>query len=163
MEEIARNKTTGVEWGVIAAIAIIVVLLIVAMYLVLTPKLFGGSTAIVPTPPNLRNPAICPTSDPPTGLSANQVTPSEPSVDVSWDAVLGANTAGEKVLGYNIYLSETSGITEANKVLRIFTQVPYKRLLNLEPGTQYYYKVATVDSCGVGVLSTEEGSFLTAP
>lgn len=159
--KVAKNKTTGGEWIVIGIIVLIVIIAIVVVYLVYVPQLFQGSSVVAPTPPN-QNPTICPTSSPPVNFTAVQNDLTEPTMDVAWDAVLITNTPGEMVLGYNIYLSNNPGITDVNKQLKTFSQVPQKRLRGLDEATTYYFKVSTVDTCGTGELSTEEGTFTTA-
>ena len=158
---VLKGKTTGGEWIGILVVFIVIALLIVVVYIFYVPDLFQGSTVEPPQPPG-QGAAVCPTSDAPTNLAGIQTDFSQGTADLTWDPVLTTNTQNEVVLGYNVYLSTNPGITEQNKVLRDFTPVPATKLTGLQEGTEYYFKIATVDSCGTGALSTDEATFTTA-
>lgn len=160
-KKIAEGKTTRGEWLVILLIIVITAILIVLVYTLLVPNLFQGSGTVAPGPPG-RGAPTCPTSLPPENLTGIQNDFTAPTMDVTWDPVTQTTTEGANILGYNIYISENAGITESNKLLKSFTQVPFKRLTGLKTDTQYFFKVSTVDSCGNGAISTEEGTFTTA-
>jgi hypothetical protein len=91
-----------------------------------------------------------------------------PSFDASWMAVLAPTTIGAIILGYNIYVNTTPGITTTNTTKTGFTPIPQVRVEHsqgntLAFNTQYYFRVSTVDTCGEGTLSTEEFSITIVP
>jgi hypothetical protein len=162
---IVREKpqivTTRPELIVMAIIVIAAIVTMVLIYLVLKPKLFSGSKFKGAEPPSQT--VTCPTSPAPTGLTAKVVDKSKASFDASWNPVLTATTAGAVIVGYNVYVSTKPGITALNTSVAGFAPSPLIRVTttgsgNLQFGVTYYYRVATVDTCGPGALSAEEFS-----
>lgn len=156
--------TTGAEWVGIAVVILLAIAVIVVIYLVLRPRIRGGSTYESPKPPSFS--VSCPTSPGPTNLTAFIGDVSKPSFDASWNPVLVPTTLGAIVVGYNIFVSTTPGITVSNTRLAGFTPIPQVRVTNdangkLKFNTTYYFKVSTVDTCGQGILSTEEFEIMT--
>lgn len=157
MEE--ENKTPIYEW--IGIILFIVVLAIIVYYLFynLKPQLFSGTEFEVDGRPS--NAVICPASPAPVNLTASVVDFSRPSFDASWDPVLTVTTTNDKILGYNVYVGEATGVTKTNTKIAGFTPSSQVRVTvtgngSLEFGRIYYFKVATVSECGEGLLSDEE-------
>ena len=157
-----KSKTVASEWIVLAIIVVISILIVIFIYAVLEPNLFKSTskpTSAIPTSQNKN----CLKSSPPKNLKATQGLLTTPSIDVTWDPVATTSPTEERLIGYNIYLSKFANITTTIKP--IFTAVVSKRLFEESSGekivakTTYHYKVATVDTCGVGPLSSEEGSF----
>jgi hypothetical protein len=151
--------TTGTEWIGLAVVIIAAIVVIIVIYVWLKPRIRGGSTYKPAQPPSFS--VTCPTSPAPTGLTAFIGDVAKPSFDASWNPVLVPTTSGAVVVGYNVYISKTPGITTANTGLAGFTPVPQVRAINdangkLKFNTTYYFRVATVDTCGQGALSTEE-------
>jgi hypothetical protein len=157
-----KPKTLPGEWVIIVLIVIFIVICIIVIYLVIVPNLFKSTSPPVNNP--LLNPKGCPPSVAPVNLTATQVLFSRANIIVQWDAVLTTTTPDNTILGYNIYLSATPGITKSNTP-GVYTPVVTKTMFktsagaNLVGGVTYYYRVATVDTCGTGEISTEEISF----
>jgi len=159
MDDNKPPPTSPPEW---IAFFVIIVLLVVAfllIYFYIKPQLFSGSVYVPPSAPS--GTVSCPTSLPPTGLTASQVDFSKVSFDASWNPVLVPTTTSAVILGYNVYVNTSPGITTTNTSKTGFTPIPQVRVLNavgtpLVYGTKYYYRVATVDTCGEGTLSSEE-------
>jgi hypothetical protein len=163
VKEIKRKSpiivTTGAEWIGITVVIVLAILSIVLIYLLLRPRIRGRSTYEGPKPPTFA--VECPTSVAPTGLTAFVGDVSKASFDASWNPVLVPTTLGAMIVGYNIYVSTSPGITTTNTGIAGFAPVPQVRVTNTSGGklqfnTKYYFKVATVDTCGQGVLSSEE-------
>jgi hypothetical protein len=151
--------TSGGEWAGIAVVIILTALAIFYIIYYLKPKLFSGTKYVGPSPPS--STITCPTSLPPTGLTASIVDNARASFDASWNAVLATQTSGETVLGYNVFINTTPNISISNTKVAGFTPVPFVRALTTGSGklafsTTYYFRVQTVDSCGPGALSSEE-------
>jgi hypothetical protein len=68
-------------------------------------------------------------------------------VAVDWTAVSGASS-------YTVYWGSSSGITSSSTAITGITDDNYTHT-GLDNGTTYYYKVATVNSGGTGLLSSE--------
>jgi hypothetical protein len=153
--------TSPPEWIAFVVIIVLLVLAFLFIYFYIKPQLFQASAYVPPSAPS--STVICPTSPAPTGLTAMEVDFAVPSFDASWNAVLTPTTTGATILGYNIYVSTSPGITTTNTTKTGFTPIPQVRVEHcngedLVYGTTYYYRVDTVDTCGEGTLSTEEAS-----
>lgn len=151
----SRVQTIGIV--VLIVLTVIVTLL---LFFWLKPQLFSGSKYTPPGPPSTK--VVCPTSPPPSGLVAQVNDVSKPTFDASWNPVLIAFSAGQTVLGYHIFVSTTPGITAANTTSS-YTPTPVVRVTTaagakLTYGTTYYFRVATLDTCGLGDISSEEVS-----
>ena len=68
-------------------------------------------------------------------------------VAVDWTAVSGASS-------YTVYWGSSTGITSSSTAITGITDDNYTHT-GLDNGTTYYYKVATVNSGGTGLLSSE--------
>jgi len=151
--------TSGGEWVGVLVVIILAITAIIVIYVVLRPRLRRSSSYEPVQPPNLA--VNCPTSKAPINLAYTIEDVSKPSFDASWSPVFIPNTTGALILGYNVYVSKTPGITNKNTKLAGFTPIPQSRIIAFEEGklkfnTTYYYRVATVDTCGEGALSSEE-------
>jgi hypothetical protein len=161
-----KQKNTIVDWVVIVIIVIAVVILIIILFVVIKPELFKPTSPPVYNP--LTNPLGCPTSPPPTNVTASQTPNVKPNISLTWNAVLTPTTPGQTILGYNIYLGLSPGIAPSNTGAT-YTPVALKTMFVTSNGapitanTTYYIRVATVDTCGSGALSSPEVSFTTAP
>lgn len=156
--------TTGPEWVGIVVVIILAILAMIIVYIVLRPRIRGDSTYKIATPPSIV--VTCPTSPAPTGLTAFISDVSKASFDASWNAVLIPTTSGAVVLGYNVFVSQTPGITTTNTRIAGFSPIPQVRVLNSHEGklkfnTTYYFKVATLDTCGQSAISTQEFMIIT--
>ena len=153
--------TTPAEWIGVVVIIILSVAVVLYILLYLRPQLFAGTTGFGPSS-NLPTTETCSTSAPPGNLSATVGDFAKPSFDATWDAVFVTSTPSASILGYYIYVSPNPGITISNTARTSFTVVPQVRVVSssgggLSFGRTYYFKVATVDTCGTGILSNEEG------
>lgn len=151
--------TTGQEWIGITVVLVLAIVVIIVIYIWLRPRIRQGSSYVPPRPPSLA--VTCATSPAPSGLTADVNDVAKASFDASWTPVLVATTPGATVIGYNIFVSKTPGITLQNTKLAGFAPTASIRVTNSSEGkldfnTIYYFKVATVDTCGQGELSTEE-------
>jgi len=162
---IVREKpvtvTTVPEWIGIAVVIVFAIVAFVIIYYILRPRLFSGSQYEGAQPPSQG--VSCPTSLPPIGLTAEVKDFSQASFDASWIPVLNTVTTGAQIIGYNVYVNTEPNITKQNTPLAGFTPVASVRITSsgfgpLEFGTRYYYRVATVDTCGPGVISPQEFS-----
>ena len=159
-----RNQTPLVEW---IGLILFVVVCVIAVYVIfwrLEPELFSGSDFNVDGRPT--NVVTCPTSLAPVNLSAVVNDVSKASFDASWDPVLTTVSPNQTILGYNVYVSTTTGITKANTGIAGFTPTPGVRVTqtsngSLDFGTIYYFRVSTVCTCGEGILSSEEVAIST--
>lgn len=163
MESDKPPPTSPPEWIALVVIVVLLVLAFLFIYFYIKPQLFKSTSYIPPSAPSGQ--VICPTSVAPSGLTATEVDFATPSFDASWNAVLTPTTTGATILGYNIYVSTTPGITKTNTAKTGFTPIPQIRVehaqgASLSYGTMYYYRVSTVDTCGEGDLSTEEASIM---
>ncbi len=154
-----KKTTAPAEWVVIVVIIILVVAVILFIYFVLRPQLFSGSDFEGAKRPDAT--VVCPTTDPPTGLTAAVLDFAVPSFNASWDPVFTTTTIGQSVIGYNMYISTSPNITVGNTTLAGFTPVPQVKATKTGTGSlqfdeTYFYRVATVDTCGPGALSAEE-------
>jgi hypothetical protein len=157
-QEQQKPKTEKTELIGIAVLVIIVLIITLLFFLVLRPKLFSGSTYKPPGPASTN--VICPTSSAPIGLVGEVNDISEPNFEASWNPVLIAFSTGQTVIGYHIFVSTSPGITKEN-TSSSYTPIPQVRVENaagakLEFGKTYYFRVATLDTCGLGDVSTEE-------
>ncbi len=150
-----KQKTTVSQWIVIGVIIVLFIVAWIIIWIVLVNNLFGGSGGAVqpgPTPG-------CTPSPGPTGLTASQPNIIIPSVLLEWTAVLNATTPGETVLRYNVYSRETPGITKTNTPgLRSDTftiNLTSTSSGDMTSGTEVFFAVSTVDTCGEGDLSNE--------
>lgn len=154
-----KNNTSAVEWGGVIITIIAISVIIYIIFYLLRPRLFSGSGVVSDGRPS--NAVVCPTSPAPINLQAVVNDVSKASFDASWDSVLTTTSPNQIILGYNVYISKISGITKQNTTMAGFTPVSRVRATvssagALEFDTIYYFRVATVDSCGEGELSTEE-------
>jgi len=155
-----KKPTTPPEWIGVITLVILTIVVFLILWFVVKPKLFSSSSN-VNVPNGLPTSTTCATSPAPTNLSATVGDFANPTFDAKWDPVLTATTPGNTVLGYNIYVSTIAGITLDNTKSAGFTASPTIRVKKsstgpLVFGTTYHFKVQTVDTCGLGVLSTEE-------
>ena len=88
----------------------------------------------------------------PTGLAA---VAGNGLVILNWQSVNGATS-------YNIYYSQTSGVTTANGN-RVALAVSGSAVSGLTNGTKYYFAVTAVNSAGESAVSTEVNSTPAAP
>lgn len=152
-----KPKTLAGEWIAIAIIIVVVIILILILFLVIKPNLYKSSSAPVNNP--LLHPLGCPTSPPPTNIAANQFLFTRANMALTWTAVLTTTTPGQTILGYNIYIGTSPGVT--SNIGGIYTPVALKTVYvdssgaSLVGGKTYYINVATVDTCGSGLLGTE--------
>ena len=149
------------EWIGIAIVITAAIVVVILIYYLLKPRLFSGTDYKGAQPPDQG--VTCPTSPAPTGLTGTVVDHSRPSFDASGGAVLTPTTGGASRIGYNVSVSETPGLSSSHTVLAGFAPSPQIRITptgnaSLQYGKIYYYRVATVDTCGPGALSTEEFS-----
>tara|TARA_R110001632_G_scaffold200941_1_gene323649 strand:+ start:1784 stop:2272 length:489 start_codon:yes stop_codon:yes gene_type:complete len=159
-----RNKTSLVEWIGLILFVVVCVIVVYIIFWRLEPELFSGSDFVIDGRPT--NIVTCPTSLAPVNLSAIVNDVSKPSFDASWDPVLTTVTPNQTILGYNVYVSTTTGITKTNTGIAGFTPTPGVRVTSTSNGsldfsTIYYFRVSTVDSCGNGILSSEEFAIST--
>jgi hypothetical protein len=159
-EQKPKVKTEGGEWIGIAVIIILAVIAALLLFFWLKPQLFSGSKYEPPGPPSTK--VVCPTSAAPTGLAAAINDVSKPTFDASWIPITSAFTTGQTILGYHIYVSESPNITVTNTT-SAYTPTPQVRVTKaggskLVYGKTYYFRVATLDTCGLGEISTEEVS-----
>ena len=155
-----KPKTEGTELIGIAVLIIAIVIVTLVLFFFLKPKLFSGSKYVPHGTPSTN--IVCPTSSAPSGLIADVNDVSKPSFDASWNPVLIAFSAGQTVIGYHIYVSTTPGITKANTT-SAYTPITQVKVENaggskLEFGKTYYFRVATLDTCGLGDISSEEAT-----
>jgi hypothetical protein len=80
----------------------------------------------------------------PDGLTA---TGGGKQVSLDWTAVSGASS-------YTVYWDNATGVSSSSTAITSITDDNYTHS-NLDGGTTYYYKVATVNSAGTGTLSSE--------
>lgn len=156
-----KPRTIAGEWIVLIIIVVISIIVILVIFLVLEPL---SSQSTTEPPDDINDGLGCPTSDAPTNLIATQTDMTAPNIDLIWDPVLTTNTPGQSVIGYNVYTSNSPGVTKS--VTASYTPIKYIRITTangsgLLIGTQYYMRVATIDTCGEGELSIET-SFTTA-
>lgn len=95
-------------------------------------------------------PGSAPTA--PTGVSA---TAADKQITVSWTAVTGATS-------YNIYWSNTTGVTKTNGTQITGATSPYIHTA-LTNGTTYYYIVTAVNSYGESTASTQTSAMPLPP
>ncbi len=96
-----------------------------------------------PSPQVSAIPSAAPTPSAPTDVTA---TPANGQVTIAWTAVSGATS-------YNIYWSNTSGVTTANaKIAGAASPYIQSGLIN---GTTYYYVVTAVDGNGESTPSSQ--------
>ena len=161
--DVPPKKTTApLELVFLAIIVVGVVIMVLVIILVLKPKLFSGQVA-APVPGGIPASNTCPTSPGPTNLTATVQDVSVASFEAKWDPILTATTPNVQILGYNIYVSTTPGITLQNTTSSGFTVPPQMKVLKSSSGAlvfgqKYYFKVQTVDQCGAGDLSSQETS-----
>lgn len=162
MEEKKKDNpgTSGTEWIGIAAIVILVIVVTLLIFFWLKPQLFSGSKYVPPGPPSTK--VICPTSQAPTGLSLQVNDVSKPTFDASWNPVSSAFTTGQTILGYYVYVSASPGITTSNTT-GVYVPITTVRVTTaggtkLQFGNTYYVRVATMDTCGLGDVGSEEVS-----
>lgn len=153
-----ETDTSGAEWVGSAAVVLIAIIAIVLIYYLLVTKSRTSTQGVVYKPSST---IVCATSVPPTNLTAVIRDISRPTFDASWTGVTSPFTTGATILGYNIFVNDTPGITAQNTTSGGFTPVAQVRVRNYGKGdlkfnTTYYYRVATVDTCGQGALSDEE-------
>lgn len=156
--EKVKARTSVPELVGIIVLAILATVMTLIIIFVIRPKLFSGETAVVPGIPTT---VTCPTSDPPVNLTSVVNDVSVASFQASWDPVLIPNTTGKTILGYNVYVNSTPGVTLANSGNATFTATTTVKILKYKSGSlafgqTYYWRVQTVDECGPGDLSTEE-------
>lgn len=80
----------------------------------------------------------------PANLTATATTG---TATLDWDAVSGATS-------YTLYWGTSSGITSSSSAITSISTDNYTHS-SLSNGSTYYYKVAAVDSSGIGTLSSE--------
>lgn len=159
MDDNKPPPTSPPEWVAFVVIIVLLVSAFLFLYFYIKPQLFSGSVYQPPSAPS--GAVVCPTSPPPTGLTAAKVDFAKPSFDASWNPVLTTTTAGQTITGYNVYVNTAPGITKENTTKAGYTPIPQVRVLHalgasLVFGTKYFFRVATVDTCGEGDLSSEE-------
>ena len=87
------------------------------------------------------------TLDPPTTATA---TGGYYQVELDWSDVSGAT-------GHTIYWSTSTGVSSSSTAITGITDSNYTHT-GLDDGTNYFYKVATVNSAGTGSLSSEDNA-----
>lgn len=151
----SKQKTTGSQWLVIGLVVVLYIVLWIILWFVLVNQLFGGSGAEEPEGPT---PGCSPSVNP-TGLVASQPNITVPSIHLEWNAVLNPQTPGEIILGYNVYSRETAGITKSNSAAvrsSTFTiDLNTSGSGEMTSGTEVFFRVSTVDTCGEGELGSE--------
>ena len=92
------------------------------------------------------------TLDPPTCPSENTdcITAGWHQNELDWNAVSGATS-------YTIYWSTSTGVSSSSTAITGITDDNYTHT-GLDNGTTYYYKAATVNSAGTGLLSDESSA-----
>ena len=113
--------------------------------------LIGGIVALI---------GSCAEKDDTTTSTTSTTTLSAPSgvsatlgyyqVAVDWTAVSGASS-------YTVYWGSSTGITSSSTAITGITDDNYTHT-GLDNGTNYFYKVATVNSVGTGSLSSEDNA-----
>ena len=71
-------------------------------------------------------------------------------VAIDWTAVSGASS-------YTVYWGSSTGISSSSTAITGITEDNYTHT-SLDNGTDYFYKVATVNSAGTGSLSSEDNA-----
>lgn len=153
-----KPRTSVPEVIGVIVLAILTIVIVLIIIFVIRPKLFSGETNAVPGIPTT---VTCPTSQAPINLSSVVNDVSKPSFQASWNAVLTPTTAGKAILGYNVYVTDTPGITIATGGNPTFTPTTTVKITKFKGGSlefdqTYYWRVQTVDECGPGDLSSEE-------
>ncbi len=92
------------------------------------------------------------TLDPPTCPSDNTdcITAGYYQNELDWNDVSGAT-------GYTVYWSTSTGVSSSSTAITGITDSNYTHT-GLDNGTTYYYKAATVNSAGTGLLSDESSA-----
>jgi hypothetical protein len=145
-----KKKNTGADWIFITVAVIIITVLLLIIFLYVAKLLHHGTGT---TTPGLPVSLGCPTSPAPTSLVATEAPTTLPAVDLAWDPVLTATTAGQTILGYNIYFGSVSPLSLANSTKLAFVVPPEQQVdtvsgVAVKKGVLYHFAVSTVDTCG---------------
>lgn len=145
-----KKKNTAADWIFILITIIIITVVLVIIFLFVV-KLLRQSSG--PAAPGIPTGSGCPPSPAPTGLTAVQAPTTLPAIDLTWNPVLTPTTAGQTILGYNIYFGNTAPLTKSNSTKISFCVPPEQRIRSVstgavQKGVLYHFAVATFDTCG---------------